>query len=167
MATVDMATWDGSSLGGVPSFASAVRHVTVIQREIDLAAAVTAKGSALAQADVIQALNIPAGFTILGGTAQKMTAMTGTSTDTTFDIGITGVDVDAFVDGWDFDAAAVSSWATPLGVQIGTGTGTAARTVDILIATQTGTITGGKLRVIVWGVDVSAVNRPGLAALQS
>lgn len=167
MATIDMATWDGSSLGGTPSLASAVREVYVIAREINIADVVTAKGTALAQADVIQVLNIPAGVTILGGTAQKTAAMTGTSTDLTFDIGITGVDVDAFVDGWDFDAAAVNSWATPLGVQIGTGTGTAARTVDILIATQTGTLTGGKVRVVVWCVDVTKMNRPGIAAPQS
>ncbi len=167
MATVDMATWDGSSLGGTPAHAFAVRDLVVIQREIDFAAATTAKGTALAQGDVIQALNIPAGFTILGGTAQKTAAMTGTSTDLTFDIGITGVDVDAFVDGWDFDGATVGTYATPLGVQIGTGTGTTARTVDILIATQTNTLTGGKVNVIVWGVDVTKVNRPGLAALKS
>ncbi len=167
MATVDMATWDGSASGGVPGHGGAVRDLVVLQREIDIAAAVTAKGTALAQADVIQCLNIPANFTILGGTAQKTAAMTGTSTDLTFDIGITGVDVDAFVDGWDFDAAAVNSWATPLGVQIGTGASTSARTVDILIVTQTGTLTGGKVNVIVWGVDLTKVNRPGIAQPKS
>lgn len=125
-----------------------------IWREIDLAAAVTAKGTALAAADVIEALRLPAGCFILNAGAQKTSAMTGTTTDLTFDIG-TAVDPDQYVDGWDFDAAAVGSYATPLGVQLGQVI-TTSDTIDITIATQTGTLTGGK--VMVWAVIVDLTN---------
>lgn len=123
-----------------------------VWREIDLAAAVTAKGSALAAADVIEALRLPAGVQILAAGAQKTTAMTGTSTDLTFDIGITGVDADIYVDGWDFDAAAVGSYGTPAGVQTPALILSASDTIDILFATQTGTVLTGK--VMVWAVIV-------------
>lgn len=167
MAAVDMATWDGSSLGGVPSHASAVRDLVVIQRELNIADAVTAKGSALAQGDTISVINIPGDFLVLGGHAKKTAAMTGTSTDLTFDIGFTGGDVDNIVDGWDFDAAALNSYATPRGVLIDSGVVTTARTVDILLTTMTGTLTGGKVLMTVYGIDLKKVNRPGIAALQS
>lgn len=136
-----------------------------IWKEIDIAAAVTAKGSALAAADVIEALRLPAGTFILAAGAQKTAAMTGTSTDLTFDIG-TAVDADQYVDGWDFDAAAVGSYATPLGVQLGQ-TLTASDTIDITIATQTGTLTGGK--VLVWAVvvDLTVESRGAIAQPKS
>jgi len=127
-----------------------------VWREIDLAAAATAKGSALAAADVIEALRLPAGVQILAAGAQKTAAMTGTSTDLTFDIGITGVDADIYVDGWDFDAAAVGSYGTPAGVQTPALILSASDTIDILFATQTGTVTGGK--VMVWAVIVDVTN---------
>ena len=125
-----------------------------IWREIDLAAAVTAKGSALAAADVIEALRLPAGVQIINAGAQKTSAMTGTSTDLTFDIG-TAVDPDQYVDGWDFDAAAVGSYGTPLGVQLAQNLAVS-DTIDITIATMTGTLTGGK--VMVWAVIVDLTN---------
>lgn len=119
-----------------------------IWKEVDIAAAVTAKGSALAAADVIEVLRLPAGTVILAAGAQKTAAMTGTSTDLTFDIG-TAVDPDQYVDGWDFDAAAVNSYATPLGVQLAQVL-SASDTLDITIATMTGTLLTGK--VLVWAV---------------
>ncbi|QIG73094.1 hypothetical protein EVB99_103 [Rhizobium phage RHph_N3_19] len=136
-----------------------------VWREIDLAAAATAKGSALAAADVIEALRLPAGTFIVNAGAQKTAAMTGTSTDLTFDIG-TAVDADQYVDGWDFDAAAVGSYATPLGVQLGQ-TLAASDTIDITIATQTGTLTGGK--VLVWAlvVDLTTEGRGVIAQPKS
>lgn len=138
-----------------------------VWREIDLAAAVTAKGSALAQADVIEALRLPAGVQILAAGAQKTAAMTGTSTDLTFDIGITGVDADIYVDGWDFDAATVGSYATPAGVQTPALVLSASDTIDILFATQTGTVLTGK--VMVWAVivDVTVESRGVIAQPKS
>lgn len=138
----------------------------VIWKDIDLAAAVTAKGTALAAADVIEALRVPANTVIVDAWAQKLTAMTGTSTDLTFDIGITGVDVDQYVDGWDFDAAAVGSYATPLGVAQSRPLA-ASDTIDILFATQTGTVTGGIVRVWASLIDLTVKDRGHIAQPKS
>jgi len=165
MATIDLATWDGDGINA-PSQAAAVKRAYVISRTIDLAVAVTTKGNALAQGDVIEVLNIPAGVMVLAANAKKVTAMTGTSTDLTIDIGVTGGDVDNFVDGWDFDAAAVSSWATPLGIQEPVMV-SSADTIDLLFVTQTGTVTGGKICVSAVCVDLDPADRAGLAALGS
>lgn len=163
MATIDLSSGIGDSAH--PSAWANVKTPYFVETEIDFAAAVTAKGSALAQADVIQALDIPAGTVILMGGVQVTEAMAGTSTDTTLDVGITGGDVDNLVDGFDFDGASLSDYAVtgvnePVVVS-------ADDTIDILIATQTGTITGGKLRVFALLVDIVEKNAPGLAALGS
>lgn len=135
--------------------------------EIDLADAVTAKGSALAAADVIEAIRIPPNTLVEFVWAKKVTAMTGTSADLTFDIGFTGGDVDNYVDGWDFDGAAVNSYSTPLGVQEPVIV-TTSDTIDILIATQTGTVTGGKLIVGAQLVDIDyTAPRGGIAQPKS
>jgi hypothetical protein len=47
---------------------------------------------------VYQCLNIPAESVILHAGMEVTTALTGTSSDTAFDLGITGGDVDNFVD---------------------------------------------------------------------
>ena len=138
----------------------------VIWHDIDLTKAVTAKGSALAQGDTIEAIRLPANTAIVDVWAQKITAMTGTSTDLTFDIGFTGGDVDKFVDGWDFDGAAVGSYATPVGVSQSIPLSTS-DTVDILFTTQTGTVTGGKVRLFVSAVDLTVKGRGAIALPKS
>lgn len=167
MATIDLANRAGNPSKGAPARSGAIRTPYVIGKEINLATAVTTKGSALAQGDVIEAIDIPKYTVILAGGAQKITAMTGTSTDLTFDIGITGGDVDNLVDGWDFDGAAVGDISSVVGVNEPVIIGGTADTVDILFATQTGTVTGGKLWVWVLVADVSPTKNPGLAALGS
>ena len=128
----------------------------MVETYIDLADAVTAKGSALAQGDIIEAIKVPAGTQVLFAGFQKKTAMTGTSTDLTFDFGITGGDVDAFVDGFDFDGASVGAYATVASAAITPATFvTTDDTLDILFATQTGTVTGGIIRVFAVLVDLS------------
>ena len=159
MATIDMATFDGN---GSHQSASNVRKVYVIENEIDIADAVTSKGSALAAADVIQALNIPTNSMILGGGVEVKTATTGTAIDLTIDIGITGGDVDLLVDGFDLDGAAAGAYAAT-GVQTATAV-TTADTVDILIAGMTGTLLTGVVRV--WAViaDIGDNAAPGVVA---
>ena len=165
MATIDLANRAGNGINFVAKSA-AVRVPYLIGKEVNLATAVTTKGSALAQADVIEALDLPAGTMILAGGAYKVSAMTGTSADLTLDIGITGGDVDNLVDGWDFDGAAVGSWATPVGVQEPVVVSTA-DTIDILFATQTGTVLTGKIWVYALVVDINPTDNPGLALLGS
>lgn len=165
MATISLApalTADTSPQGHAN-----VKRPYMVWKEVDLAAAATAKGSALAAADVIEVLRIPAGTILLGGFAKKTAAMTGTSTDLTLDVGVTGGDVDVTVDGWDFDAAAVGA-VNNSGVQTQTYFG-ASDTLDILIATQTGTVTGGKIVVgaILQSIDGITASRQGIAQPKS
>jgi hypothetical protein len=128
----------------------------MVQNIVDFAEAVTTKGSALAQGDVIQALSIPANSLILSGGLQVVTEHTGTSTDLTLDVGFTGGDVDAFVDGFDYDAAAVGAHATSVVANFPQHLNVA-DTVDILLTTMTGTTTGGKVRVWAWIAEYSDV----------
>lgn len=158
MSTIELANL-GTSDVGTPSSFTAVGHVYVESREIDLAEAVTTKGSALAQADVIEAVPVPADCLILGGGIKITSVMTGTSTDATIDVGVTGGVVDCLVDGFDLDGASANatSLASPFEPQYVA----ANDTVDILIATQTGTITGGK--ILVW-VIIGLVGEPAAKA---
>lgn len=166
MATITASTWTGDGVNN-PAVSTAVEFAYKISREISIADLITLKGSALAQDDVVKVLNIPADTAVIGAWAQKTLAMTGTSTDLTFDIGITGGDVDVYVDGWDFDGAAVGSYATPQGVMTPMTVFTTAGTIDILFTTQTGTVLTGKVVVSALCVDLKKAVRPGIAQLQS
>lgn len=149
---------------------NAVNNSYLVDNVIDLADVVTAKGSAIAQGDVIEALYLPAGTQVLFAGLQVMEVMTGTSTDATVDLGITGGDVDAFVDGFDLDGAAAEAYATVASAAVTPATFlSTADTLDILVVTQTGTITGGKIRVFAHVLDVSdrKVQRPGIAQIGS
>ena len=83
----------------------------MIEGILDMAEAVVDKGTALAANDVIPGLTIPANTLILHAGLECLTLHTGTSTDTDFDFGITGGDLDNFVDDFDFSAAAVGAFA--------------------------------------------------------
>lgn len=163
MATIDLATNLGSGLH-MANTGTTVPYLTSV--DIDLAEAVTTKGSALAQADVIESLDIPATSVILSAGLEIITAMGGTSTDATIDLGITGGDVDNFVDGFDLDGASAGDYA-PTPTATAAVVVATADTLDILIVTQTGTILTGVIRVWAVVVDVDAPDRPGRAALQS
>lgn len=161
MATIDMTSGTANKLRS-DSYSSIPY---VIERELNLATAATTKGSALAQADVIEVLDVPANHVILAAGFEVTSVMTGTSTDATLDMGITGGDVDSFVDGFDLDAASAGAYsAIPAATIGGKYLVTTADTIDLLIATQTGTITGGKLRCWALIVSVDGRDAPGLAA---
>lgn len=128
---------------------------------IDFAAAATAKGSALAAADVIEALSVPANTVILNAGLEIITALGGESSDTTFDLG-TGVDADNFVDGFDADAAAAGAYAQNAAAFQPIVAGTA-DTIDITIATATTAPTSGEVRV--WAVLMNVDGRPARASV--
>lgn len=130
------------------------RKLYLVQNTVDFAAAVTEKGSALAQGDIIEALSIPAKTLILACGAEVMSARLGTTTDLTLDIGFTGGNTDFLADGFDFDAAAVGAFVSPIVAELPITVNTA-DTIDVLLATQTGTLTGGKLRIWVLLMDIS------------
>ncbi len=148
------------------SAASNVKLPYLAEVVIDFSEAVTAKlPTALAASDVIEAILVPANTVILGCGAQVITV--ADSTTLTMDIGITGGDVDEWVDGLDGKATA-GTYSTDLEVTPSwTTIGTTADTIDVLFATLTGTLTTGKVRVYAWLLDVSARKAPGLVALGS
>lgn len=165
MATISATTGNAYHVGASPY--SKVAYL--MENEIDAVDLIATKGSALAQGDVIQALDIPKNTILLAAGIIAVTEHTGTSTDLALDLGVTGGDVDNFVDGFDYDAAAVDANATP--VAYGTGTKpllfTADDTLDILIAAMTGTWLTGKLRVWALAVDAGGRDAPGIAAAGS
>lgn len=155
MATVDLTEGTVGHASAVPQ-----RKVTyVVDRIVDFAAAATAKGSALASADVIQVMDIPAGTVVSAAGMEVLTAMTGTSTDLALDLG-TGANVDQFVDGFDYDGAAVGALTVNLMAPLWVA---ADDTLDILIAAQTGTFLTGKVRVWMALTDTSGTSRPDIA----
>lgn len=131
---------DGFTAGRMPYFKEVL---------IDFAAAATAKGSALAAADVIEAISVPANTMIINAGLEVITVAGGESNDTTVDLGVTTTEPDNFVDGFDLDAAAAGAYAQNAAAFQPLVIGTA-DTIDLLIATATTAPTSGVVRV--WAV---------------
>ena len=129
------------------------RQPYFVQHELNFATAVTDKGTALAAGDVIPGLTIPANTLILHAGFEVTEAHAGTSTDVELDLGITGGDLDNFVDGFDFDGAYAPTPAAYNPVIVG-GT---SDTLDIEIQAMTGTTTGGKIRMFATLMDIDDV----------
>jgi hypothetical protein len=128
----------------------------LVEKTIDFAAAATAKGSALAAADVIECVSVPANTVILNAGFEVITVAGGESSDTTYDLG-TGVDADNFVDGFDGDAAAAGAYAQNAAAFQPIVVGATADTIDLTIATATTAPTSGSLRV--WAVLMNVDGR--------
>lgn len=126
---------------------------------IDYADALVAKGSALAATDTIECLTIPAGTLVMKAGIQCIAV--DDATTLTLDLGYTGGDVDEFVDGFDHAAAAAGAYSAYLATDPLHGVPTTtADTIDLLLATLTGTLTVGKTRV--WALLCNVA--PGHAA---
>ena len=98
MATVDVS--NGLNGGTHPS--RAIRKEPYkIEIDVNLATATTTKGSALAASDVLEVIDVPAKTMVWAAGLEIVTPSDG---DFNIDIGITGTDVDAFVDGFDCDS---------------------------------------------------------------
>ena len=132
----------------------------VVENTISWAAAVTAKGSALAAADVIEALQIPAQSIVLAAGFEVITAATGSCT---VSLGVTGVTAAAYVAAFAVTSSATAgTYATPAaaGYPIVTG---AADTLDLLLVTETTTLSAGSIRV--FAVIIDAQDRVGPASV--
>ena len=130
----------------------------VVENFIDFAAATTAKGSALAANDVIEALQIPAQSAVLAAGFEVMSAVTG---DVTVSLGVTGVSAAAYVATQALTGSTtVGTFATSAaaGYPIVSGP---ADTLDVLIAASTTAISAGKVRVFAVLVDV--IDHPNAA----
>jgi hypothetical protein len=157
MATIDLS----NGLGGAPRPVRSLTNMPYfVEKTIDFAVAATTKGTALAAADVIEVIDVPAGTMVLNAGLQVITVATGESNDTTVDLGITTTEPDIFVDGFDLDAAAAGAYAQNAAAYQPLVVGTA-DTIDLLIATATTAPTGGTVRV--WAVlcDIGAKPAPG------
>ena len=121
----------------------------LVDVSIDFAAAATAKGTALAAADIIECISVPANTLILNAGIEVITVLGGESSDTTFDLGVTGVEADNFIDGYDADAATAGAYAQNAAAYQPLVNATA-DTIDLLIATATTAPTSGVVRV--WAV---------------
>ena len=147
----------GSGLQPVRS----IRNVPyMVENTISLAAAVTAKGSALAAADVIEALQIPAQSIVIAAGFEVTGAVTGSCT---VSLGVTGVTAAAYVSAFGVTGSlAVGDYATPAtaGYPIVTK---AADTLDLLLVTETTTLSAGSIRVFALVVD--AQDRVGPASV--
>jgi len=159
MATITTTAQAGGSTSGTYNWMAVP---TLYSNVIDFADVLAAKGSALAAADVIEAIRFPAGVLILGAGIQ--TIAVDDATTLTLDLGITGGDVDGFVDGYDQAAASAGAYATSLfdTSEIHTIM-TTADSIDVLFATLTGTLTVGKIRVWALIVDINGQKQPGIA----
>jgi len=137
---------DGFTAGRMPYFKEVL---------IDFAAAATAKGSALAAADVIEAISVPANTIVLNAGLEVVTVAGGESNDTTVDLGVTTTEPDIFIDGFDLDAAAAGAYAQNAAAFQPLVIGTA-DTIDLLIATATTAPTSGVVRVFAILMDIDA-----------
>jgi len=137
----------GRTVGSLPYF---------VDVEIDFAAAATAKGSALAATDVIECISVPANTLILNAGFEVITAAGGESADNAWDLGVTGIDPDAFVDGFDGDAAAAGAYAQNAAAFQPIVIGGTADTIDLLIQAATTAPTSGVVRVWAVLMDVDA-----------
>ena len=137
----------GRTVGSLPYF---------VDVEIDFAAAATAKGSALAATDVIECISVPANTLILNAGFEVITAAGGESADNAWDLGVTGIDADAFVDGFDGDAAAAGDYAQNAAAYQPIVIGGTADTIDLLIQAATTAPTSGVVRVWAVLMDVDA-----------
>jgi len=139
----------------------------VAEAYIDFADALTAKGSALAAADTIECIVVPAGTMILAAGLQ--TVAVDDATTLTLDLGFTGGDVDEFVDGYDQAAASAGGWSASLDTVPGiTAPAATADTIDLLLATLTGTLTVGEVRVWALLCDATGSHGPsGIAQIGS
>jgi hypothetical protein len=134
--------------GGATAGRTAGSVPYLVDMTIDFAAAATAKGTALAAADIIECVKVPANTVVLTAGLEVVTALAGESSDTRLLLGVTGGDVDAFVASWDATAAAAGAYA-PAAATVPVVFGSA-DTIDLEIDAATTAPTGGVLRV--WAV---------------
>lgn len=164
MATIELRTANqqaASASTGWPSLAGNVTEIYAVSYPLDLAAALAAKGSALAASDVVNLGTLPAGTVLLGGVSQVTLASDATTI--TYNIGFNGGS--SAVSGQDgktlgFAGAALSS--------TGANVTTATQPVTVTFATLTGTATVGKANITLFVANISQrFDKPGLAQLKS
>ena len=140
-----MATYDKTGAGGTTGHPSNGRTPYLVENTIDVSAINSSSGTA--NGDVVNALDIPAETLIMEAGIEVITAL---SSSATMDLGITGGDVDRYVDG-DTNATGYATLTATARVVVAS-----ADTLDIL--TGGADSSAGKVRV--WAVlcDVSGID---------
>jgi hypothetical protein len=149
-----------------PSVASVRTNGHYVERLVDIATAVTIKGSALAAADVIQAIAIPNESIVLAAGCELITPFTATTT--TVGIGTT-VAASGFVTGFDCVAGAANAYApaNTAAYPLVLGSGSSGGTIDVTLSTLTGTLSAGVLRVFAYILDVKDARVGGVTSRKS
>ena len=140
-----MATYNRTGAGGTTGHPANGRTPYLVENTIDISAINSSSGTA--NGDVVNALDIPAETLIMEAGIEVITAL---SSSATMDLGITGGDVDRYVDG-DTNATGYSTLTATARVVVAS-----ADTLDIL--TGGADSSAGKVRV--WAVlcDVSGID---------
>ena len=140
-----MATYNVTGAGGTAGHPSNGRTPYLVENTIDVSAINSSSGTA--NGDIVNALDIPAETLIMEAGIEVITAL---SSSATMDLGITGGDVDRYVDG-DTNATGYATLTATARVVVAT-----ADTLDIL--TGGADSSAGKVRV--WAVlcDVSGID---------
>ena len=130
-----------------------------VEANINLASAVTAKGSALEAGEIIQAITVPANTMILTAGFEIATVEGGNSADALMSLGVTGNDVDRFVAGFEIDAAdaPAGTYATQADGSAPVIVGSTADTIDLELDSITTAPSDGVLRVFAILMDIDAL----------
>jgi hypothetical protein len=145
-----------SLAGGAVSRNTPSRQLYYIENDVNFATAATAKGSALAAADIIEAISVPAGTVVLNAGIVVVTAVdSATNADARLDLGVTGVDADVWVDGFDIKGSAVGVYSQNPAAYQPVVVGATADTIDVLIQAATTAPATGVIRVWALLMDVS------------
>jgi len=140
-----MATYNRTGAGGTTGHPSNGRTPYLVENTIDVSAVNSSSGTS--NGDILQALDIPAETLIMEAGTEVITAL---SSSATMDLGITGGDVDRYVDG-DTNATGYGTLTATARTVVAS-----ADTLDILTAGADSS--AGKVRV--WAVlcDVSGID---------
>jgi hypothetical protein len=148
----------GFDKGSAAHPAKGLNRVGYIEVTLDFAeittARATAGATALAAGDSLQVLSIPADTLVMAVGATTITAEGAAST---FDIGLTGGDVDGFVDGGDANSAGTTNSNGALLIANNNGHYfSAADTIDMLIGVSGAVTDTAKIKVWALVVDCSS-----------
>lgn len=152
MATIS--TLIDNTSGTTPTAPRYGRKPVFVENSFTWAEALAAKGSALAAADIVQAIQVPPNHAVLMAGLEVTTA----SDDTTLTLllGVTGVDVDRWVSAGDGTTGGYAAAATTAGQPVFVGS--TADTIDVEVDALTGTLDDGAVRVWAYLLPIDAVS---------
>ena len=134
------------------------RNPYYVQTVLNLATALSDKGSALAASDVVPVIAVPKGHMVLNAGIEVDTQSDGS----TFTVDLGMVDADVFVDGFDGTSAAAVVAQNPAAYQ--PVMAVADDNIDLTIATLSGgAVTTGKFRIWAVMMDCTDAGKDGTA----